>query len=170
MDKEVLDLINEQIWLENHSSCFYLDLSIEFADNGFNGISTFFLNQSEEEREHMLKLIRYVLERDEKPTLPQYNYTEPSEESFDVLFHFECSLKQEKSVSEQVSKVIYKSRELSDIMTDNFMQWFVNEQREEESKFKDIIDKLKIVGDNGLAIYEIDKELGSLPNESTTEP
>ena len=52
-------------------------------------------------------------------------------------------------------------------MTDNYMQWFVNEQREEETKFKDIIDKLKMVGDSGLAIYEIDKEIGSLPNETT---
>jgi ferritin len=53
-------------------------------------------------------------------------------------------------------------------MTDNFMQWYVNEQREEEAKFKDILDKLKMVGDNGLGIYEIDKELGSIQNESTT--
>ena len=168
MDKEVLDLLNEQIWLENHSSCFYLDLAIEFAEKGFNGMSQFFFLQAEEERQHMLKLIHYVLERDGKPEIPQYNYMEPSEETFDVLFHFECALNQEVKVSEQVSKVVYKSREVSDIMTDNFMQWFVNEQREEESKFKDIIDKLKMVGDNGLGIYEIDKELGSIQNESTT--
>lgn len=165
MNKEVLDLLNEQIWLENHSSCFYLDLAIEFSDKGFNGISKFFLNQSEEERQHMIMLINYVLERDEKPIVPQYNYVEPNEESFDVLFHFECSLDQEIKVSNQVAKVVYKSREVSDIITDNFMQWFVNEQREEEAKFKDIIDKLKMVGDNGLAIYEIDKELGLLPKE-----
>jgi ferritin len=168
MDKEVLDLLNEQIWMENHSSSCYLDLAIEFAEKGFNGMSQFFFNQAEEERQHMLKLINYVLERDEKPIIPQYNYLEPNEETFDVLFHFECALKQEKKVSEQVSKVVYASRSHSDIMTDNFMQWYVNEQREEEAKFKDILDKLKMVGDNGLGIYEIDKELGSIENESTT--
>ena len=165
MNKEVLELLNEQIWLENHSSCFYLDLAIEFADKGFNGMSKYFFAQSEEERQHMLKLIDYVLERDGKPIIPQYNYMEPSEETFDVLFHFECALSQEKKVSELVGKVIYSARNHSDIMTDNFMQWFVIEQREEETKFKDILDKLKMVGDNGLAIYEIDKELGSLPIE-----
>ena len=166
MNKKVLELINEQIWTENHSSFFYLNLAKEFASRGFNGISTFFFNQSEEERSHMLKLINYVLERDEVPTIPQYNYLESFTEDFDVLLHFENALLQEKQVTDVVSKVVYASRKAEDITTDNFMQWFVNEQREEETKFKDIIDKLKMVGESGLAIYEIDKELGSLPNET----
>jgi ferritin len=167
MNEVVLDLINEQIWLENHSSCFYLNLAIEFGDRGFNGISKYFFNQSEEEREHMLKLMDYVLERDEKPKIPQYNYTEGFDDGFDLLLHFSNSLQQEKEVSKVVGKIVYAAREVNDVMTDNYMQWFVNEQREEEAKFKDIIDKLKMVGDSGLAIYEIDKELGLLSNETT---
>lgn len=167
MNEVVLELINEQIWLENHSSCFYLNLAIEFGDRGFNGISKFFFNQAEEEREHMLKLMNYVLERDEKPQIPQYNYMEKFDDGFDLLLHFSNSLQQEKEVSKVVGKIVYAAREINDVMTDNYMQWFVNEQREEETKFKDIIDKLKMVGDSGLAIYEIDKELGSLPNETT---
>jgi len=167
MNEVVLELINEQIWLENHSSCFYLNLAIEFGNRGFNGISTFFFNQAEEEREHMLKLMNYVLERDEKPQIPQYNYMEKFDDGFDLLLHFSNSLHQEKQVSGIVGKIVYAAREVNDVMTDNYMQWFVNEQREEETKFKDIIDKLKMVGDSGLAIYEIDKELGSLPNETT---
>ena len=114
----------------------------------------------------MLKLINYVLESDEVPTIPQYNYLESFTEDFDVLLHFENALLQEKQVTDVVSKVVYAARKAEDITTDNFMQWFVNEQREEETKFKDIIDKLKMVGESGLAIYEIDKELGSLPNET----
>jgi len=166
MNKKVLELINEQIWTENHSSYFYLNLATEFASRGFSGISTFFFNQSEEERSHMLKLIDYILESDETPTIPQYNYLESFSEDFDVLLHFQNSLSQEKEVTNVVSKIVYAARKAEDITTDNFMQWFVNEQREEETKFKDIIDKLKMVGESGLAIYEIDKELGSLPNET----
>ena len=83
--KDVLSMINEQIWLENNSSFFYLKLSIEFANNGYNGISKFFLDQSNEEREHMLKLIQYVIDREETPTLPQYNYMEEKDEVFDVI-------------------------------------------------------------------------------------
>ena len=114
----------------------------------------------------MLKLIDYVLDSDEKPTIPQYNYLESFNEDFDVLLHFQNSLSQEKEVTNVVSKIVYAARKAEDITTYNFMQWFVSEQREEETKFKDIIDKLKMVGESGLAIYEIDKELGSLPNET----
>jgi ferritin len=111
--------------------------------------------------------MNYVLERDEKPKIPQYNYTEGFDDGFDLLLHFSNSLQQEKEVSKVVGKIVYAAREVNDVMTDNYMQWFVNEQREEEAKFKDIIDKLKMVGDSGLAIYEIDKELGLLSNETT---
>ena len=111
--------------------------------------------------------MNYVLERDEKPQIPQYNYMEKFDDGFDLLLHFSNSLHQEKEVSKIVGKIVYAAREVNDVMTDNYMQWFVNEQREEETKFKDIIDKLKMVGDSGLAIYEIDKEIGSLPNETT---
>ena len=166
MNKKVLELLNEQIWLENHSSNYYLNLAIEFETQGFKGLSTFFFNQSDEETTHKLKLIHYIIERGSKPILPRYNYIEPYEETFDVLFHFSNSLVQEKKISNHVSKVIYKCREVQDIMTDNFMQWYVTEQMEEENKFNDILDKLKLVGDSGLGIYEIDKELGLLPNDS----
>ena len=138
----------------------------KFETQGFKGLSTFFSNQSDEETTHKLKLIHYIIERGGKPILPRYNYIEPYEETFDVLFHFSNSLVQEKKISNHVSKVIYKCREVQDIMTDNFMQWYVTEQMEEENKFNDILDKLKLVGDSGLGIYEIDKELGLLPNDS----
>ena len=59
LNKKIIDLINEQIWLENNASFYYLHLSIQFSINGFGGISNFFKEQSEEEREHMIKLIEY---------------------------------------------------------------------------------------------------------------
>jgi ferritin len=168
MNKEVLELLNEQIWLENHAMYHYLNLAVEFGNKGFSGISTYFFNQSEEERQHSIKLIKYILDRDEVPTIPQYNYLEPYEETFDVQFHFENSLVQEKKVSEQVFKVINGCRKHNDHTTENFMQWYVAEQQDEESKFKDIIDKLKMVGDSGLGIYQIDSELGGSPQTEET--
>ena len=76
LSKEIINLINEQIWLENNASFYYLHLSNEFNKNGFGGMSTFFLQQSNEEREHMLKLIDYLLEEDCNPILPNYNFLE----------------------------------------------------------------------------------------------
>jgi len=161
LNKEILKLINEQIWLENNASFYYLKLSIDFNDKGFNGISNFFLNQSNEEREHMLKLITYILEKDATPILPQYNFMEDDTPNFNVLSHFEDSLHNEQEVTNSINKLISKCKEVGDYTTENFLQWFVTEQREEENKFKDIINNLKIIGDDGLGLYEINKELSN---------
>jgi len=162
VSKEIVNLINEQIWLENNASFYYLHLSIEFESNGFGGMSKFFSTQSTEERYHMLKLIDYLLEEDCDPILPNYNFLEDLKEEFDVLTHFENSLMNEKRVTESINKIIDECKKQGDYKTENFMQWFVTEQREEETKFKTIIDDLKIIGGNGSGLYEINKELGKL--------
>ena len=169
MNKEVLELLNEQIWLENHSSNYYLNLAIEFETQGFKGLSTFFFNQSDEETTHKLKLIHYIIERGSKPILPRYNYIEPYEETFDVLFHFSNSLVQEKKISNHVSKVIYKCREVQDIMTDNFMQWYVTEQLEEEAVAKTLLDKLTIIGDDKSGHYLFDRDINSIVSSASTD-
>ena len=140
LNKEILKLINEQIWLENNASFYYLKLSIDFSGKGFNGISNFFLNQSNEEREHFM---------------------EEDNTDFNVLSHFEDSLHNEQEVTNSINKLVSKCKEVGDYTTENFLQWFVTEQREEENKFKDIIDNLKIIGDSGLGLYEINKELST---------
>jgi ferritin len=123
--------------------------------------ATYFKNQSEEERTHMLLLVDYLLEKDALPTLPQYNFMEEKEDSFDVLLHFQNSLENERLVTNSINKIVAKCKEVGDYTTENFMQWFVTEQREEEAKFKNIIDDLTIVGNDGVGLYKINKELGS---------
>ena len=71
----------------------------------------------------------------------------------------------EKRVSSSINDVVSKCKEKGDIKTENFMQWFVIEQREEENKFKSIIDDIKIIGDSGSGLYELNKQLGSLTEE-----
>ena len=165
LSKEVVNLINEQIWLENNASFYYLHLSIQFSENGYNGISKFFLEQSNEEREHMLKLIHYLLEQDVEPTIPNYNFMEDLDEEFNILTHFQNSLYNERKVTQSINNIINKCKEVNDIQTETFMQWFVTEQMEEESKFKEIIDDLKIIGDNGSGLFELNRQLGTLSSE-----
>jgi ferritin len=159
MNKEVLSLLNEQIWLENTASFYYLKLSKLFSTNNYFGISNFFLSQSNEEREHMIKLFTYILEQESEPIVPNYNFMEDDELEFDVLNLFECSLENERKVSNSINKIISKCKEVGDYTTENFLQWFVVEQREEENKFKEIIDNLKIIGDNRVGLYELNKSL-----------
>jgi len=159
MNEEVLSLLNEQIWLENTASYFYLNLSKKFSENNYYGISKFFLNQSNEEREHMIKLFEYVLEQESDPIVPNYNFMDEGELDFNILNLFQMSLSNERKVTNSINKIISKCKEVGDYTTENFLQWFITEQREEENKFKEIIDNLKIVGDDKVGLYEINKSL-----------
>jgi ferritin len=161
MNKEVLSLLNEQIWVENNASFFYLKLSKLFNENNYFGITNFFVEQSNEERNHMMKIFSYVLEQEGEPVIPQYNLIEESELEFNILNLFELSLSNEKKVTNSLNKIISKCREVGDYTTENFLQWFVIEQREEENKFKEIIDNLRIIGDNSVGLYELNKILGT---------
>jgi ferritin len=118
-----------------------------------------FLNQSNEEREHMIKLFEYVLEQESDPIVPNYNFMDEGELEFNILHLFQMSLSNERKVTNSINKIISKCKEVGDYTTENFLQWFVNEQREEENKFKEIIDNLKIVGDDKVGLYEINKSL-----------
>jgi ferritin len=157
MNKEVLSLLNEQVWLENTASFFYLKLSKLFNDNNYFGISNFFLEQSNEERLHMIKLFTYVMEQEGDVIVPNYNFLEDYD--FNILNLFECSLENERKITNSINQIISKCREVGDYSTENFLQWFVSEQREEENKFKEIIDDLIIIGDNRVGLYELNKSL-----------
>jgi ferritin len=163
MEKGVLNLLNEQIWFENRASHYYLNLSVLCESKGFKGISKFFREQSNEEREHMLKICDYILERDEKPIIPSNTFLDDSDLDFDnILKIFEDSLFNEREITNSFHKIILTCRELGDFTTENFIQWFIEEQREEESKFKSLIDELRIIGSNttsGSALYLFDKNI-----------
>ena len=160
LNKEVIELLNNQIWLENKASFFYLRLSVEFNKNGYFGISKFFLNQSNEEREHMIMVFEYLKEQESEPKIPKYNFLEEYEGEFNILSLFEDSLIGEREVTKSINKILSKCKDVGDYTTENFLQWFVTEQREEENKFKEIIDNLKIIGNNTLGLYEMNKVLG----------
>jgi len=160
LNEEIVELLNGQIWLENRASFYYLKLSVEFNKNGYSGISKFFLNQSNEERVHMIKIFEYLKEQDDEPIIPNYNFLEEDEGEFNIICLFEDSLSGEREVTKSINKIISKCKEVGDYTTENFLQWFITEQREEENKFKEIIDNLKIIGDNTLGLYEMNKVLG----------
>ena len=88
MEEKVLSLLNEQIWLENRASYYYLNLSVLCDSKGFKGMSKFFREQSNEEREHMLKICDYILECDETPIIPSNTFLELDELSFDNILSF----------------------------------------------------------------------------------
>jgi ferritin len=142
------------------SSYYYLKLSVLCNQNGFNGVSKFFLEQSNEEREHMMKIFNYMLEQDTEPVVPSYNYIE--EEGiidFNLLTLFENSLTNEKEITNSINELVIKCKEVGDSRTENFLSWFVEEQNEEEQKFKDLVEDLKIIKGDKFGLYHFNKSL-----------
>lgn len=160
LNKEVLSLLNNQIWLENMSSYYYLKLSVLCNQNGFSGVSKFFIEQSNEEREHMMKIFNYMLEQDTEPVVPSYNYIEEGGMiDFNLLTLFENSLTNEKEITNSINELVIKCNEVGDSRTENFLSWFIVEQNEEEQKFKDLVDDLKIIKGDKFGLYHFNKSL-----------
>lgn len=145
--------INEEFW----SAYLYLSMSAHFAAKGKPGIAGWFKAQFDEEQDHAMKLFNYVIEREGTVTLEPIK--EVHKEWKSPLHAFEATLAHEKVVSGFVNELVTMAREEKDYATENMLQWFVNEQVEEESTAQGLIDALTMIGDNGFGIYTFDKEL-----------
>ncbi|CAG7581806.1 MAG: putative bacterial non-heme ferritin [uncultured marine phage] len=162
----IIESLNNQIKVEYDASNYYLALAIYFETKGFKGISEFFYNQSTEERDHMLMVIRYMTEMSAEVQMPDLTKYEVPKE-LDVKQAFMESLENEMGVTNCVNESHHISVQNKDYTTANFLQWFINEQRGEEDKFRSIIDKLNIIGDSGVGLYQIDGELGGQSTNAT---
>ena len=152
--KEIEAALNNQISAEANSSHLYLAMASWAETRGFEGVSNFFYSQSDEEREHMLKLVRYVNERGGHAKAPAIN--EPSK-MFDCLTHvFQNFLDHEVKVSALINDLVHLCHEKRDYTTQNFLQWYVAEQIEEEALARTILDKLKLVMIKVVCIFLIE--------------
>lgn len=152
------EALNKQVAMEAASSQAYLAMaSWAEIQPGLDGVTDFFYQQSNEERVHMLKLIRYINERGGfavVPALPQPIITFQS-----LKRVFEEFLKHELGVSESINELVGMALEERDYATHNFLQWYVSEQIEEERLARTLNDKLELVGDDKGGIYLFDRDI-----------
>jgi ferritin len=154
LPKKVEKILNLQIEKEEYSSQLYLSMA-SWADNsGFEGVSTWLYAQAEEERIHMLKLIKYVNERDGVAVIP--GIKTPPADFGDVAVLFDNVLAHEKYISSSINEIVGVCIAENDYTTQSWIQWFVTEQIEEESSVKAIIDKLNLLGKNNLYLFDRD--------------
>jgi len=160
MHTSIEKLLNDQIKYEANASMQYLAMASWADAKGYNGISNFFYGQSEEERTHMTKLVKFVNERSGNVIIPELEKPQSNFSSLKDLFeHF---LNSEIFVTEQINKVIFECLDKKDYNVHNFMQWYVTEQLEEEATARELLDKLNIIGDNnGSGLYLFDKDINS---------
>ena len=149
--------INEQIAKEAEASFSYLSMAVWCDYKGLEGTAQFFYRQSDEEKFHMMKLVEYLLEMDCKPIIPALGNVVNEYDSVQSIFKH--TLEQEKTVSQSIHRIIEMATQANDHGTNNFLQWYVAEQREEESMIRKIIDKIDLIGDGPQSLYYIDKEM-----------
>lgn len=167
MTEKIEKLLNAQIKFEATASMQYLAMASWADANGFNGVAEFFYNQSEEERLHMTKLVKFVNERSGQVIVPELEKPVGNFKSLHELF--EKFLSSEIFVTEQINKIIFECLETKDYNVHNFMQWYVNEQLEEEALARTLLDKLNIIGDDKSGHYFFDRDIMTIAQEHSPE-
>jgi ferritin len=158
--KKVEKAINEQILKEEHSSRLYLMMATWCERNGYQGAASFLYKQTDEERMHMLKLVHYLSDRG---GTVEYAALEACKGTYKKLVDiFHQVLKHEEFISQSINKLYAVCTADKDYTTAHYLQWYINEQIEEESTARGILDKIKLAGDQQGGLFMIDKELGAM--------
>ena len=157
MNKRVAQALNDQIEKEASSSQFYLAMASWAENNGLNGTAKFMYSHSDEERFHMLKLVKFVNERGGKAIIPKIGQTQ--KEFKDLVNVFELLLAHEIMVTDSINNLVDICLQEKDYSTHNFVQWYVSEQLEEEALARTVLDKLKLIGGDKGGMYMFDRDL-----------
>jgi ferritin len=158
LSDKIESLLNDQVQHEFEAANWYLAMSSWAEVNGFHGTANFFLEQSKEENFHAMKMFHYINERDGHALAPAIS--KPDNE-FDSIRHlFERGLELEQENTRLINHLVEAAQEAKDHATQQFLQWYVDEQVEEEDVFRTILDKLNILGEKGPGLYMLDQELG----------
>ncbi len=169
LSRKIEKALNKQISLEAYSSHIYLAMASWAESQGFEGVATFMYNHSDEERMHMLKLIKFVNERGGKAVVPEIK--EPPQNFKSMKDVFELLLKHEMDVTNEINKLVHLTLDEKDYTTHNFLQWYVSEQTEEEALARTILDKLKIIGEHsGSGLYMFDRDVANIAVQSASDP
>lgn len=163
MNERVEEILNRQIKAEAMSSQSYLAMASWAEGQGINGTAEFLYKHADEERQHMLKLVRFVNERGGTAIIPEL---EKPKSTFNSLLEvFSDVLEHELAVTNMINEVVFICQEEKDYTTHNFMQWYVAEQLEEEALARTILDKLKMIGDDKGGLYLFDRDLETVQTE-----
>ncbi len=165
ISKKVAEILNEQIEKEFYSSNLYLAMAVWADKEGYPGISKWLYDQAEEERMHGFKFIHYLLDVDEKVTIPELK--QPPAEFDNVKSMFNQVLKHEQYISDSINGIVKVCHETNDYRTMNWIQYFVSEQIEEESTVRTILDKLNLAGEKN--IFWFDKEMETIRSAASED-
>jgi len=157
ISKKMEQSLNQQIELEGYASFLYLSMASWCDKEGLDGCAAFMHRQSEEEKEHMLRIFYYISEVDGHALAPAIK--QPPYEFESVQSLFEEVYAHEQRVTKAIHELVALSLEEKDHTTHHFLQWYIDEQKEEEALMRTILDKIKLIGNGPQSLYYIDMEV-----------
>lgn len=154
LPKKVEKLLNAQIEKEGYSSNLYLAMASWADKEGYAGIAQWLFEQADEERMHMMKFVDFITERGGHAMIPAFEQPPAEFENVKKMFH--QVLEHEKYITGTINDIVALAIKENDFATHNWIQWFVTEQIEEESSVQTIIDKLNMLGDKNMYMFDRD--------------
>lgn len=162
MNKRIEEILNQQIEKEAYSSNLYLSMASWAETQGYAGIAKWLYAQADEEHQHMLMFMKHLNERGGHAIVPELKM--PPMDFVNIKDMFNDVLKHEVYITDCIHAIVALCVEEKDYSTHNWIQWFVTEQIEEVSSVQTIIDKLNMLGDHNMYIF--DRDILSLRGES----
>ena len=159
LNKKMLDELNTHLNRELYSSLLYLSMSSAAGKLGLKGAANWFMVQHQEEMAHFMKFYAYINSQGEQALLS--TQPEPAATFCSLLDMLEQTLKHEQYITASINELVDLSLIEKDHATHIFLQWFVTEQIEEEENDRDLIAKLRLIGDNGQGLLMLDAEMGA---------
>ncbi|MEM0246771.1 MAG: ferritin [Desulfurococcaceae archaeon] len=157
MDQEILEALNKQLNQELRNAYFYLAMAAHFDHTSLSGFAHYFKVQAREELEHAMKIYEYVNARGARVELQ--DVTVAKKEWNSVLEAVRDFYEAERANTQRIWNLVDLARRHGDKATEAFLQWFVNEQVEEEEQALDLLNKVEMIKDNVAALLALDKVL-----------
>lgn len=157
LSQKIEEALNKQIKIEAESSQIYLSMACWAEIQGLEGVAQFMYDQSDEERTHMLKLIKFVNERGGHSQITELKAPKTKFGTFKEMF--EELYQHEVFVSQSINELVHITLQDKDYATHNFLQWYVAEQIEEEAQAKTILDKINLIGEDRGGLYLFDRDI-----------
>lgn len=158
INEKISDAINKQINKEFYSAYLYLSMATYFEANTLPGFAKWMVLQAKEEQEHAMKFYRYVMERGGVVEL--FTIEKPKDDWKSPIDIFKFTYQHEQMVTEMIYNLMDFAKAEKDFTTEEFLNWFIREQVEEEANACSILEKLEMAKDSNGALFYIDKELG----------
>ena len=159
LNPKVQDALNAQINAEFFSAYLYLSMAQHFKAEGFSGIANWFSVQFKEEQAHAEIFMNYVNSRGGRVVLKAIDAVPTKWEN--PMDAFQATLAHEQTVTASINNLYKIATDENDYATRDRLNWFITEQVEEEDNCRTLIDKLKLIGDNGMGMYMLDNELAT---------